>query len=484
MSTPKIGRAVALARNVPAFVKGWWQSSLRPTSEGLLPGNYPWNYWQCDLGPVAGGNHPAVESCVRAISETVAMLPCQHWRSLPNGGRERVTTSAASRVLRRPNAYQSRTDFWTQVIRHELLQGNGVALGVRNDRYEIASLHVVPHPDACQHFVMREGADASVFYGITNPGLVPMEPEGVNGFAYAVSQRDVLHLRLYTDDDPLHGITPLTSAALSVSAGVANLAHQSAFFTNMGRPSGVLESDVELTPKQMDELRAKWAEQTQGPNSGGTPILGWGMKWKPVTMSAADAAIIESYRMTIADIARVYRVPLAIINELGDATLNNVASLTQFWLSTGLGYMLESIEAALDTLFGLPANEYTEFDTSTLLRVDFRARVEGLTRGIVGGLFSPNEARAEVNLPAVEGGELPRVQQQQVPLDWEPPPTAAPAPAPPPATPEDNAEAAKTLAAIRRRVDSVEGVVFDLTHQQASKPHLRRAGTVNPSRSL
>jgi hypothetical protein len=111
-----------------------------------------------------------------------------------------------------------------------------------------------------------------------------------------------------------------------------------------------------------------------------------------------------------------------------------------FWLASGLGFCLDHIEQAFDRMFDLRGwpEEYTEFDTSALLRSARKDRIEYLVRGVQGGVFSPNEARAEEDLPGVEYGEEPRVQQQVVPLSAaaaiEPSPLG-PAPAVPPAPP-------------------------------------------------
>src|SRR4029077_2084955 len=95
-------------------------------------------------------------------------------------------------------------------------------------------------------------------------------------------------------------------------------------------------------------------------------------------------------------------------------------------------------------LFGLRGvpGEYLEFDTRALLRSAYRERIEGLARGVISGIYSPDEPRAAEDLPAVPGGygEQPRVQQQVVPLsygaDLQPPsPQAAPATPPPPGNP-------------------------------------------------
>ncbi|KQT09026.1 MULTISPECIES: hypothetical protein [unclassified Bradyrhizobium] len=50
----------------------------------------------------------------------------------------------------------------------------------------------------------------------------------------------------------------------------------------------MLETDQQLTAPQTKELRERWDEQTKGDGAGGTPILAWGLKAKPVTVTAQD----------------------------------------------------------------------------------------------------------------------------------------------------------------------------------------------------
>ena len=69
------------------------------------------------------------------------MCPGDHWRPAADGGRERVTTSALSRILRRPNDYQSRSDFMLNLARDLYRDGNTYALAQRNDRFEVTALH-------------------------------------------------------------------------------------------------------------------------------------------------------------------------------------------------------------------------------------------------------------------------------------------------------------------------------------------------------
>jgi hypothetical protein len=81
-----------------------------------------------------------------------------------------------------------------------------------------------------------------------------------------------------------------------------------------------------------------------------------------------------------------------------------------------------------------------------------------LVRGVQGGVFSPNEARAEEDLPAVAYGDEPRVQVQVQPLSAAaatpaaPAAPAAPAPAAPIPRQLTKAQHVADFIAIRRRV--------------------------------
>jgi phage portal protein BeeE len=61
------------------------------------------------------------------------MCPGDHWRTQADGGRERVTTSALSRILRQPNTYQGSSDFLLGLVRCLYAEGNAYALARRND---------------------------------------------------------------------------------------------------------------------------------------------------------------------------------------------------------------------------------------------------------------------------------------------------------------------------------------------------------------
>lgn len=421
---------------------------------GWLPAGTAWNFWQMGQNVRPYGSQSAmVEACISAYAQTVAMCPGDHWRLLPNGGRERVTNSALCRILREPNDYQSISDFLLNLTWNLYQHGEAFALALRNDRFEITKLH----PMASRQSAAMIAEDGSIFYSLGGNEVI----ERRFGSQVMVPARDVLHVRLKTPRHPLVGESPILAAALDNAARDAALQRQIAFWANEAKPSIMLSTDQTLTIDQVRQLRASWNEQTRGDGAGGTPILTSGMKPIPVSSTAVDAQLAETLKMSDQAVALAFRVPLQILG-IGGTPYASTEMLMQSWIASGLGFALNHIEEAFGLLFrlrGVP-DEYVEFSTSPLLRSSFKEKVEGLAAGTIAGIFAPDEARAELELAKVAGGhgKLPRMQQQVVPLDYwtaqrmaaDGKPADPPLALPPPADEPTEAEAAKALLAMHK----------------------------------
>ena len=407
-----------------------------PITGGFLPAGASWNYWQQGYDPISLGTRSAmVEACVSAYSQTVAMCPGQHWRTNAKGGRDRVKNSALSRLLQRPNDYQSISDFMLNATRSLYLEGNCYALALRNSRYEIDELHLM---DSNLSYP-RLASNGDIYYQLYGNDIIAKR---LNGEALApVPMADVLHVRLHTSSrrrfpTPLVGESPLVSAYDDIGVGNAISQQQLAFYMNEARPSAVLSTDERLDREQIQQLRDRWNEQAKGLHQGGTPVLAWGLKVQPWSYGGKDAATADILKLTNEHIALAFRIPLQILG-LGTGTFSSTELLMQSWISTGLGFALNHIEESFGLLFDLEGqpDEYVEFDTAALLRSAQKDRIDALARGVQGGIFAPNEARNQEGLPSVPFGDSPRVQQQVVPLEFAGAVPVAPAapPAPPPA---------------------------------------------------
>lgn len=379
-------------------------------------------------------------ACVTQTARAVSLCEANHFVGSDDG--ETVsTTSPASRLLRYPNSYQTFGQFIYNVVAQMLLAGEAFALIVRDDRYAATALHLWP-VGSCTPAI--DPTTGEVFYNLGNNPMVPQQPVG------PVPARDVIHFRQHTPRHPLVGESPLSAAALAMGVNVALSESQLAFFNQMARPSGVLSTDLTLSRAQIKELRDAFDDQASGMNQGKIPILGGGLKFSPMGISASDSQLLESQRFSVEEIARCFGVPLLLIGAPSSQSASSSESLINFWLSTALGALFENLECTLERAFNLPASDSIEFDEKALLRTDLVARIEAYTKGVQGGIYAPNEARGFEGLPKLDGGDTLFLQRQMTPVDLltamsvaeleaaQNPP--APDPAPAPASEPDDTE--------------------------------------------
>src|SRR4029077_14070899 len=304
---------------------------LLPLGGGIIPTSWPWNFWQAGYDPLPIGGGAIVHACIAAYAQTTAMCPGTHWRGTKDGGRERVSNSALSRILKRPNSYQSISDFFLNLTGSLYDDGNAYALALRNNRFEIAELHLMDSRISAP----RIATTGDIFYHLAgNPIIDNHIPKELLG---AVPARDVLHVRLDTHNNrsrPLIGEPPLTSALVDVAASNNMVQQALAYSQNQARPSGVLTTDEAYSDEEFRQARARWDEVTKGPGAGGTPILTRGLKWQGTSTTSRDAQLAEMLQITDGRIASVFRVPLELLSLFGvqGTPQGSVENLMRFWI--------------------------------------------------------------------------------------------------------------------------------------------------------
>jgi HK97 family phage portal protein len=362
---------------------------------------------------------PAVYASVMASSRAVSQCRAQHIKLDNEGKRVIKKDSYQARLLRTPNRYESWNQFILNNIAQMLFDGESFNYLVRDDRGKIIQMHRLNH-GTCTPHITPEG---DLFYSV---GSNPMVAKGIEAL---IPDRDILHLRSHTPRHPLIGESPIKAAAMAAGINVTLSKSQMAFFNNMSRASGVISTDQVLNKDQMVMLRAAWDNQSKGMAQGKVPVLGGGLKFQQMSITSQDAQLIEAQKLSISDIARVFGVPLPVIGELENSTMNNVQELISLWLSMSLGSVIENVEASLNRMFDFGPNEEINLDESALLRMDFLSRIDGLTKAVQGGVYTINESRAKEGLHAVENGDVPMLQAQMQPIGTpEPEPEPIPAP--------------------------------------------------------
>lgn len=249
-----------------------------------------------------------------------------------------------------------------------------------------------------------------------NPiGLVPLHPYQMQvlptgdatGRRYLhlgneMDSENLLHLRWFTPPQSLVGVSPLIQSRNLVGLSLAMDRHLAQFYGEGATPSGVLSTDNKLTLDQARTIQGTW-EATHRRHRR-PAVLSEGMKFTPITTSAADQQMIQTREQLVRDIARVYRIPSYLMGVTGDGmTYQNVEQASVNFLMHTITPWLRRLEIGLSKI--LPDGTDIVFDVGSLLRSDSLTRARVNTMNITTGQMTPNEARMTWGLEPYEGGD-------------------------------------------------------------------------------
>ena len=376
-----------------------------------------------------------VYACVMTIADDVSKLPV---RVREFGADEIARTKPdhwAARLFRKPNSYQTGIQFLQQYVLGKLLTGTAYVIFEYDDRQVPIAMHLLD-PRTTRPLIADDG---DIYYSIAQSHSNINALAGIKGDVI-LPATDVLHDRMASVFHPLIGVSPLFAAGASAQTGYSILQNSKSFFANMSRTSGVLTAPGKISKETAARLAQKWRDNFSAGNIGQVAVLGDGLKWEPMTLSAVDAQLIEQLRWSVEDVARVFRVPMFMLGDLSKVSYKNSEQLARTYYQSTLQWHLESIESAFDKFFDFTRTTFLEFDLDPLFRTDSESRFSVYKDGLDAGVYAINEVRARENLPPVKGGSEPRIQMQYVPISIPPAPPAPPAPDPadPPQDPDDD----------------------------------------------
>ncbi|QMT41375.1 phage portal protein [Neisseria shayeganii] len=348
----------------------------------------------------------AVYACVSRIAADISKLGIKLVKQQGTVFTEANNHPAAA-LLKRPNHFQNGKQFFEQWLISRLLYGNTYILKKADAAGAVQSLHVLD-PRTVKLLVADDG---SIFYQTAADQLAGV----ADGAVYPA--RQVIHDRGDCLFHPLIGVSPLFACAASGTLAGNAQAQSGAFFANASRPGGLIVAPENIAEAEAKRLADYFNSHFTGANSGKVAAFGGGLKFEPLGMSAVDAELIEQLKWSVADIARAFKVPLHKIDESVPITAgNSVEAINLNYYQDCLQSYMEAIETCLDDGLNLSDGHHTEFDVQNLLRMDSAARVAANVELVKAGIKSPNEARADENLPPVAGGESPMIQQQNYSL--------------------------------------------------------------------
>lgn len=441
MKFPIFGRKREEKALRPADNRGSWLGVIRESFAGAWQKNV-------EINNDTVLAFSAVFSCVTLIAADISKMRIKLVRRTEQGIWAEAESNAFSPVLRKPNHFQNRIQFLEGWVVSKLTSGNSYALKQRDSRGVVTRLYVLDS----RRVTPLVSDDGSVFYSLKTDNLSGLERDVV------VPAREIIHDRMNCLFHPLVGISPIYACGLAAMQGTAIQNNSARFFQNGSKPGGVLTAPGAISNETAARLKEHWDSNYSGENSGKVAVLGDGLKYEAMAMSATDSQLIEQLRWSAENVCSAFHVPAYKVGMGTTPTYANAEILNQIYYSDCLQSLIESLELCLDEGLELPSAYGTEFDLDGLFRMDTATLYKANNDAVGGGWMSPNEARKRVDLPPVEGGNTPYLQQQNFSLqalnkrDTQADPFGTAAPAEPPAsepeepTEEEIADQARMLA--------------------------------------
>ncbi len=347
-----------------------------------------------------------VFSCVTLIASDISKIWVDLVR-LSEGVWQPATNPAYSPVLRKPNHYQNRIQFFEQWMISKLLYGNTYVRKVRDNRGVVVDFYIL-HPVRVKPLIAPNG---DVYYDLNADQLSQQISSEV------VPASELIHDRFNCLYHPLVGLSPLSACGLAATQGVKIQLNSSRFFNNNSNPGGILTAPHAIGADTAQRIKDHWEANYAGiDNIGKVAVLGDGLTYAPMMISAHDAELVNQLKLSSEMVCTAFHVAPYMVGVGSPPPYANVEPLLQQYYSQCLQVLIESIELCIDEGLGLSAELGIRFDLDSLLRMDTLTSIDAATKAIIGGLKKPNEARRSFDLPPVDGGDAVYLQQQNYSL--------------------------------------------------------------------
>lgn len=351
-----------------------------------------------------------VWACITLIASDIAKLGVNLVGMTSDGIWEIIDNSAYSPVLRKPNHFQNRIQFFMCWVISKLARGNTYVLKQRDSSRKVRKLFILD-PSRVSVLVSPDG---SVYYQLATDNLA-----GLTESTVAVPASEIIHdvgIALY---HPLCGLSPIVACGLAATQSLKIQEQSAKFFQNNSKPGGVLTAPASISNEVADRIQKHWDANFAGEeNAGRVAVLGDGLHYEPMSVHATDAQLVEQLDWSDLRICSTFHMPAFLVGVGAMPAVNVAEQLMLQYYAQCLQVHIESIELCLDEGLDLDSKTGIEFDIDNLIRMDSATKMENATNGVKGAVFTPNYARKKFyNLPPMKGGDALYLQQQNFSLE-------------------------------------------------------------------
>lgn len=358
-------------------------------------------------------------TCMKVLSEAISKLPLNLQRVTDKNGIVDMTGDTLWQTVRvRPNPYMTPSSFWTAVENCRNHYGNAY---VHIDRTTDKGVRLwILNPKYVQIYweSMKELSDVPEIYYIYTA------PE--NGKRTILRSEEVLHFRTSTTFGGLIGMSVQEKLKLSLDGAMKSQEMLNKMYDNNFVPKVA----VQFQPGAVvnDELKEQYLQELQNYADGkkeGTqsflPVV-YGTSLIPLDIKLTDGQFLELRKYTALQIASAFGIKPNHLNDYDKASYANSETQQLAFYTDTMLYIIKQYEEELNyKLLSVDQRKQGyrfKFNIAAVLRGDTKSQVESLTQGVANALYTPNEARRNLDLPSKEGGDELYFNGSNIPITF------------------------------------------------------------------
>ncbi len=250
---------------------------------------------------------------VNKLASGAASLP----REYHNVKGEIIENSEIEKLMKKPNSFQSETEFRQTLNEYLALSGNAFILNLKG----IGAGNEIEVLDSANMKININSIGDAVSYQYTDNV----------GKRITYDTEEILHIRfsnsLNVDREQKYwGLSPLKSLWLVVDASNNLFTALSALWKNKGI-IGIItnKSGIPLLPKERQELQDKFQEDVGGPlKANQMHVTSGDLSFIQTGMSPADLKLLEGNLSNLRLISAGYELPSVLFNDMASSTYNNM----------------------------------------------------------------------------------------------------------------------------------------------------------------
>ncbi len=342
-------------------------------------------------------------ACMKVLSEGIGKLPLKLLKHNDRNGVETARKHPLYYILHdRPNPYMTASTFWSTVEYNRNHYGNAYVWiqGAVKDM----KLWILPSTDVEVWY-----DDAKIL--ADQPDLYYLYSSG--GKNYRFGSEEILHFKSSNTLDGIVGVSVQDQLKMTIGGAVKSQKMLNKMYSSGFTAKAVLNYTGSLNDANVQELVKMTEAYGKGELSeeGVENIIPipLGFNLTPLNVKLADNQFIEVKQYTALQIASAFGIKPY---QIGDYTKSSYASAEAQQLSflvDTLLYILKQYEEEL-TYKLLSSSEvmngyFFKFNVAVILRADLATQIKTLAQGVSSFIYTPNEARAMLDLEAKEGGD-------------------------------------------------------------------------------